>query len=62
MRTGIVSVHLTHAMGRSRAKTESDTSVLLESITRARNHREIAYHSNELELVSERSRTGQPAG
>ena len=42
MRTGIVSVHLTHAMGRSRAKTESDTSVLLGSITPARDHREIA--------------------
>jgi hypothetical protein len=31
-----------HAIGRSRAEVESDTSVLLESITRARNHREIA--------------------
>jgi hypothetical protein len=42
MRTGIVSVHITHAMGRSRAEVESDTSALLESITRARNHLEIA--------------------
>jgi hypothetical protein len=36
------SSHITHAIGRSRAEVESDTSVLLESITRARNHREIA--------------------
>jgi len=34
--------HITHAIGRSRAEVESDTSALLESITRARNHREIA--------------------
>jgi hypothetical protein len=33
---------ITHALGRSRAEVESDTSALLESITRARNRREIA--------------------
>jgi len=33
---------ITHAIGRSRAEVESDTSALLESITRARNHRQIA--------------------
>src|SRR5215831_10313901 len=42
MRTGIVRTLITHAIGRSRAEVESDSSVLLESITRARNHREIA--------------------
>jgi hypothetical protein len=34
--------HITHAIGRSRAEVESDSAALLESITRARNHREIA--------------------
>ena len=34
--------HITHAIGRSRAEVESDTSALLESIARARNRREIA--------------------
>ena len=42
MRTGIVRTLIMHAIGRSRAEVESDTSALLESITRARNHREIA--------------------
>ena len=42
MRTAIVRVLITHAIGRSRAEVESETSALLESITRARNHREIA--------------------
>jgi hypothetical protein len=34
--------HITHVTGRSRAELESDTAALLESITRARNRREIA--------------------
>jgi len=34
--------HITHMIGRSRAEVESDSAVLLESITRARNHRQIA--------------------
>jgi hypothetical protein len=42
MRTAIVRALITHAIGRSRAEVESDTAALLESITRARNHREIA--------------------
>jgi hypothetical protein len=33
---------IARAIGRSRAEVESDTSAFLESITRARNHREIA--------------------
>jgi hypothetical protein len=36
------SSDMTHAIGRSRAEVEFDISVLLESIARARNHREIA--------------------
>jgi hypothetical protein len=32
----------THAIGRSRAEVEFDNSALLESVTRARNRREIA--------------------
>lgn len=31
-----------HAIGRSEAEVKSDTSALLESIARARNHRQIA--------------------
>ena len=42
MRTDIMRALIRHAIGRSRAEVESDTSALLESITRARNHREIA--------------------
>ena len=42
MRTAIVRALITHAIGRSRAEAESDTAALLETITRARNHREIA--------------------